>query len=107
MTSDDLRTVTPHAGHTRRFLIYELGPYDQLLELEPLELPEELTFAVWHGEGPHPLDEIDVLIAGSFGKPFQAVMDERGILAVATTRTDPVDAIHAFQDAGGIEAFAR
>jgi predicted Fe-Mo cluster-binding NifX family protein len=106
VTSEDFRTVSPHAGHVRRFLIYEVGPYDQVLEIERRELAEELMFAVWHGQGPHPLDDVDVLIAGSFGAPFGAMMEKRGILAVATTRTDPLDAIHAFLEAGGVPAFA-
>lgn len=106
MTSQDFRTITQHAGHTRRFLIYERGPYGELVEVENLELPQDMTFAAWRGTGEHPLDDVDVLISRSFGPAFGERMADRGILAVATTRTDPLDAIHAFFEAGGVETFA-
>ena len=50
----------------------------------------------FHAGGPHPLDAVDVVIAGSFGEGFAARMEARGIVVVATGHTDPVEAIKEY-----------
>jgi hypothetical protein len=47
-------------------------------------------------DGPHPLDEVQVLIAGSAEPGFVTRMKERGIVAVATAETDPCTAVAAY-----------
>ncbi|HKJ77206.1 MAG TPA: nitrogen fixation protein, partial [Gammaproteobacteria bacterium] len=39
ITSQNFRTVTGHAGKTRRFLVYEAGPGQEPVEVDRLDLP--------------------------------------------------------------------
>jgi predicted Fe-Mo cluster-binding NifX family protein len=96
VTSQNFRTITPHAGRTRRFLVYEAEPGAAPVEVDRLDLPKEMAFHDFHGDGTHPLDSVDVVIAGSFGEGFGRRMEGRGILAVATEESDPVKAVEAF-----------
>lgn len=96
VTSQNFRTITPHAGRTRRFLVYEAGEGGEPVEVERLDLPKELAIHEFHAEGPHPLDTVDVIIAGSFGAGFAARMMARGIIAVATDHTDPCEAVKQY-----------
>ena len=96
VASQNFRTVTPHAGRTRRFLIYEAEPGLTPVEASRLDLPKDLALHQWHDAGPHPLDQADVIIAGSCGPGFVERMAARGIIAVATSETDPVRAVTAY-----------
>ena len=96
VTSQNFRTVTPHAGRTRRFLIYEAAAGGEPVEVDRLDLPKELSMHEFHADGPHPLDAIDVIIAGSFGGGFATRVAARGIVAVATDLTDPVEAVKEY-----------
>ena len=96
VTSQNFRTVTPHAGLTRRFLVYEVGEEGEPVEVERLDLPKEMSMHEWRGTEPHPLDGVDAVIAGSFGDGFASRMAARGITAVTTGLTDPVEAVRAF-----------
>jgi predicted Fe-Mo cluster-binding NifX family protein len=92
VTSQNFRTITPHAGKTRRFLLFDVAPGSEPVETGRLDLPIEMSMHEFRG-GPHPLDGTEVLIAGSAGPGFFAKMSERGIKAVTTAETDPVKAI--------------
>ena len=96
VTSQNFRTVTPHAGRTRRFLVYDAPTAGEPVEAGRLAVPKELTMHAFHGEGPHPLDAVDVVIAGSFGEGFAARMQARGIVVVATELTDPSEAVKEY-----------
>ena len=102
VTSQNFRTVTPHAGRTRRFLIFEVGGGGEArekgapVEVGRLDLPKELSMHDFHGDGPHPLDAVDVLIAGSFGEGFAQRMARRGITLVRAQQTDPAQAVAAY-----------
>ena len=96
VTSQNFRTITPHAGRTRRFLVYEAAEGGEPVEVERLDLPKELSMHEFHADSPHPLDPVDVIIAGSFGEGFGIRMAARGIVAVATDLTDPVEAVKKY-----------
>lgn len=96
VTSQNYRTVTPHAGKTRRFLIYDTVADGEPVEVDRLDLPKELSMHEFHGHGAHPLDAVQVIIAGSFGSGFAARMQQRGIVAVITDLTDPIEAVKAY-----------
>ncbi len=102
VTSQNYRTITPHAGKTRRFLVYEAVPGQEPVEVERLDLPKEMSLHDFHGEGPHPLYAVDVVIAGSFGEGFERRMAKHGIVAVKTGESDPVKAVKDFL-AGPVE----
>lgn len=53
----------------------------------------------FHGEGAHPLDGVDVLIAGSYGEGFARRMAARGIVVVQTEAADPLEAVRRYVEA--------
>ncbi len=94
VTSQNFRTITGHAGKTRRFLIYEVNDAGMPQELERLDLPKEMSMHAWQG-GPHPLDVADVLITAGCGDGFVNKMAMRNIRVVRTSATDPLAAAAA------------
>lgn len=96
VTSQNFRTVTAHAGRTRRFLVYLTKPGGDPVEIDRLDMPKDMAMHEFHRERAHPLDAVDVVIAGSFGEGFARRMAKRGIRAVTTDRTDPLDAVRDF-----------
>lgn len=91
VTSQNFRTVTGHAGKTRRFLVFQTDG-EAVREVERLDLPKEQSFHELHGDAPHPIDGVDVLITGGCGESFVGRMARRGIRVVATSETDPATA---------------
>jgi predicted Fe-Mo cluster-binding NifX family protein len=92
VTSQNFRTITGHAGKTRRFLVYEASP-DVVQELARLDLPKELAFHEFRGPGPHPVDGVDVLLTASCGDGFVRRLAGRGIRVIATSESDPLAAV--------------
>jgi hypothetical protein len=66
------------------------------VETARIELPKELTFHELHGEGPHPLDGVEVLIVGGAGEGFTRRLAARGIRVVQTGETDPAKAVRDY-----------
>lgn len=95
ITSQNFRTVTGHAGKTRRFLVYEADPGSPPVEIERLDLPREMSIHEFAG-GPHPLDAVDVLITASAGSGFIRNLAQRGVQVVITSETEPAQAITDF-----------
>ena len=96
VASQNFWTVTAHAGKSRRFLVFKVAPCRAPLEVDRLDLPKELTIHEFKGEGAHPLDAVDVVIAGSVGVGFVSRMAERGVRAVATSEINPALAVARF-----------
>ena len=96
VTSQNFRTLTPHAGRTRRFLVYQAEPPGDAVEIDRLDLPKNMAMHEFHQDGPHPLDTVDVVIAGSCGAGFARRMAKRGIRAVTSDKTDPKEAVRDF-----------
>jgi len=96
VASQNFRTVTGHAGKTRRFLIFDIAPDGTAQEVNRLDLPKEMSIHEFADTGPHPLYEVDAVIAGSAGAGFVRRMASRNIAAVATAETDPAAAAAAF-----------
>jgi len=95
VTSQNFRTVTGHAGRARRFLIYDAQPGAEPVEIGRLDLPKELAMHDFHGGGPHPIDDVDIILSQGFGEGFAQRMAKRGILAATTEEADPVAAVKA------------
>ena len=93
VASSDSLKVTGHAGQARRWLVFEAEPGQPPVEIERIELPKELVFHHWSGEGAHPLDGIQAVIAQSAGEGFLNRLRQRGVDAVMTAETDPVKAV--------------
>lgn len=95
VTSRNFKTVTGHAGKTRRFLIYEAQPRSEPVEVERLDLPREMSFHEFAG-GPHPVDGVRALLTGGAGDGFVRKLAARGIRVFVTGETDPVRAVKGF-----------
>jgi predicted Fe-Mo cluster-binding NifX family protein len=95
VSSQNFRTVTGHAGKSRRFLIYDATlPTDPVL-VGRLDLPKEMAFHGFAG-GPHPLDGMDVILTGSAGEGFVRKLASRGVKVLVTGETDPRHAVLGF-----------
>ncbi len=95
VTSQNRKTVTEHAGRCRRFWIYETAG-SEVKDRTLLKLPIEQTLHEHPLGGPHPLDDVHVLITAGMGTGLRERLQRRGILAVATTVTDPDQAVAAW-----------
>ncbi|MEJ2623719.1 MAG: nitrogen fixation protein [Pseudolabrys sp.] len=106
VASQNFRTVTPHAGRTRRFVLFEAVAGKEPTEIGRLDLPKNMAFHEFAGEGPHPLERADVVLAGSAGPGFARKMAARGIVASVTTLADPVEAVRRFLAEGPVSPTA-
>ncbi len=95
VTSQNRKTVTGHAGKCRKFWIFEVEGTD-IKDKTLLELSIEQSFHESHGASSHPLDDMNVLITGGMGAGLQQRLKQKGILAVATSETDPDRAVAAW-----------
>lgn len=93
--SEDFQTISGHAGHAGRFLLFEAEAGQEPQEIGRLELSEEQAFHHFQG-GAHPLDGVQVLIASSAGECFVNRMRERGITTVAVPNMAPATAVAAY-----------
>lgn len=93
ISSQNFRTITGHAGKARRFFVYEVDAQRQIVPQEKLDLPKEMSMHEWHGEGPHPLFDLDVLITASCGEGFKHRMSKAGITVHVTDEIDPLQAV--------------
>lgn len=94
VTSQNFRTITGHAGKTRRFLIYTQDAEGQWRESERLDLPIEMALHEFRGDS-HPLQRLGLLITGGCGQGFVQRLARWGVRVVATSETDPATAIAA------------
>jgi predicted Fe-Mo cluster-binding NifX family protein len=95
VTSQNRKTITEHAGMCRKFWIYEVD--EQTVKSKALlELPKEQSFHESHGDQPHPLDDIDMLISGGMGNGLSQRLRRKGITAVITAEADPDTAVAAY-----------
>lgn len=94
ITSQNFKTITGHAGQTRRFVIYEANDSGNVLEVERLDLPPELTIHNYHGKD-HPLFTMNLqaLITQSAGQGFMQRLAQHGINVHLTSESDPTIAV--------------
>ena len=91
ITSQNFRTITQHAGKSRRFLIYSRDATGKPVEVERLDLPLEMSMHEFKGND-HPLFKVDLLVTGSSGQGFINRMAQHGVEVIATQETDPYKA---------------
>ncbi|NJL50327.1 MAG: nitrogen fixation protein [Blastochloris sp.] len=96
VVSNDFQTVTPHAGRSQRFLVFEAEPGQVPREVQRLELPQSHILQSFKGNRPHPLGTVRAVIAGSAGPGVIARLKERGIATAITTEPDPKTAIRLY-----------
>ncbi len=96
IATKDWLTVSGHAGQARCWLLYDLVSG---LGSEPLPTPAHLELAkeqVFHhcrDDAPHPLDGVEIIVAGSAGDGFVRQMQKRGAEVLLTGETDPSAAL--------------
>ena len=95
VTSQNFRDITPHAGMTRRFMIFETAPDNQIVQTGKLDLPKEMAMHGHPSDAAHPIDGVDVLITGSCGQGLAKKLAARGIKVIVTSETDPTTAVTA------------
>ena len=85
LASQNRRTLTAHAGKCRHFFIHDTAgsAAPASVNLAPGELLHN-----WSGEGPHPLDGVDVLIAATIGTGVAVKLTKRGMRVLATPERD-------------------
>lgn len=95
VTSQNFRTITQHAGKSRRFLIYERDEATGAArETARLDLPKEMSMHEFRGEK-HPVFEMDYLITASGGRGFIQRMAREGVEVIVTGEQDPLTAVQA------------
>jgi len=101
VTSQNFRTITGHAGKTRRFLIYEVEGQGAPVEVERLDLPAAMSLHEFHGAD-HPLFQkrLNALITQGAGRGFVQRLARHGITVHVTSDLDPAQA--AAQVAAGL-----
>ena len=92
ITSQNFRTITGHAGKTRRFLIFAGEPGGEPRELDRWDLPREMSMHEFRGTD-HPLFGLDVLITGGAGQGFVNRLGMQGVQVLTTAETDPLTAV--------------
>lgn len=106
VTSQNFRTVTAHAGKTRRFLLFSVTG-DTVRPDGRFDLPKSMALHGWRKDKPHPIFAVDVLLAGSAGAPFQGRMAREGVRCVVVGEGAPAeDAVAAWVAGGGAAAVA-
>jgi predicted Fe-Mo cluster-binding NifX family protein len=98
VTSQNFLTVTGHAGRARRFLIYDVQPGAEPVEIARLDLPAEQSFHETGGTGAHPIDGVDLIISAGFNAHFAVAMTQRGIRTAITDKENPVEAIRDYME---------
>ena len=97
VTSQNRKNVTEHAGRCRKFWIFSIED-NKVVDKELLELPKSKAFHDSSPHAPHPLDNIDVLIAGGIGQGLMTRLERRGIESVVTNEDDPETAVSLYLD---------
>ncbi|MFN3398225.1 MAG: NifB/NifX family molybdenum-iron cluster-binding protein [Sulfurimicrobium sp.] len=97
VSSQNLHTITGHAGRCRKFWIYEIEE-KRVASKALLELPLAQRFQACAPDRAHPLDRVNVLITGGMKTRLHDNLMQKGILAVSTTETDPDRAVAAWLD---------
>ncbi len=92
VTSQNRREVTQHAGRCRNFRVFDIGD-GVITGRSLLELPKEASFHDSSPHSPHPLDDVDLLIAGGMGRGLQARLARKGVASLVTSETDPERAV--------------
>lgn len=95
ITSQNFRTITGHAGKTRRFLVYQVDDKGQIDALPNIDLPREMSLHEYQGDD-HPVFALDLVITAGCGEKFRQRMRNHGVEVIATSETDPAQALRTY-----------
>ena len=97
VSSQNFRTITSHAGKTRRFILFEGDLGQEVTETGRLDMDKSMALHNFNGKD-HPLFDMDVVITGSCGEGFRRKLAQYQVEVVATSETDPANAAQAVLD---------
>ena len=92
----DWVSVSGHAGQARCWLVYDLadqGAGGPLPLPTRIELAKEQLFHHFRNDSSHPLDGVEIVLAGSAGDGFIRHMKKRGADVLLTGETVPALAV--------------
>jgi len=92
VTSQNRKSITEHAGRCRKFWVFVVEN-NKIVDRALLELPKEQAFHESSPHESHPLDDIDVLIAGGLGQGLVMRLARKGITGLVTKESDPEKAV--------------
>lgn len=93
IATKDYTHVSGHAGQARHWLVYDSDA--DAHEPRRVELPKAQVFHHWEEDGPHPLEDVEVIVAGSAGDGFRRRMSKRGVEVLLTSEKDAERAFSA------------
>jgi len=96
IATKNFTAVSSHAGQTRQWLVYDLANHraNQVLPAPlQVDLDKDQVLHVFTDNAPHPLDGVDIVVAGSAGDGFVRHMKKRGSEVLLTGESDPAVAI--------------
>lgn len=85
--------VSGHAGQARQWLLYDCQPGLPIPAGVRVELAPEQVFHHFDDQGPHPLDGVEIVVAGSAGDGFVRHLTKRGAQVLLTGEQDPDTAL--------------
>lgn len=97
IATKDFVRVAGHAGQSRRWLLYDLpkeAAGSPLPAPSHIELAKEDVIHHFRDQSPHPLDGVDIVVAGSAGDGFIRRMNNRGAEVLLTGERDPLRVLH-------------
>jgi predicted Fe-Mo cluster-binding NifX family protein len=95
IASQNGREVTAHAGQCRRFWVVDIGA-DPREARALVELAPGQTFHESHSSASHPLDGIEVLVAGGMGTGLRSRLAAKGVRCIVTPETEIERVLAAF-----------
>lgn len=95
VTSQNFKSVTGHAGKSRRFIIFDIGTPGEVSEVMRLDLPKEMAFHEFSGYS-HPLDDMDVILTASAGLGFTEKLAQRGVQVITCGESEPHKAVRDY-----------
>ena len=95
VTSQNFKSVSGHAGKSRRFIVFNMGTPCDSQEVVWLDLPLDMSIHEFTG-GAHPLDDMDVILTASAGQGFVAKLAQRGVQVITCGETDPRKAVRDY-----------
>lgn len=88
----DRSNIAGHAGQASKWLLYDIDA-NSAGEPPPrpavVELARTQVFHHFKDDGPHPLDGVGIMVAGSAGDGFIRHMNKRGTAVLLTSESDP------------------
>ncbi|MBC9072664.1 hypothetical protein IAI53_11875 [Thauera sp. CAU 1555] len=97
--------IAGHAGKAAEWLVFDWDAGRPLTEPQRVRLERAQLFHYFDDAGPHPLDGVALVIAGSAGDGFRRHMAKRGAEVLLTGESEPraaVDKLIAGEELDGV-----